>query len=167
MTPRLKELYYKEIQPALKNQFGFKNLYMGPKIEKIVFVVCGLSFGQLWSISGPCCDRPDLGQQWLQLFFASKFSKPACGRCLFCFELCHKMSLGQAEGVIRAILRTLRRFSRDFGAFSFDPGRDGHWAPPGEQRSYRQVYRSQSRGHRGSQNLIQRSGCAGYGVHCM
>ena len=36
MTPRLKELYYKEIQPALKNQFGFKNLYMGPKIEKII-----------------------------------------------------------------------------------------------------------------------------------
>ena len=36
MTPRLKDLYYKEIQPALKNQFGFKNLYMGPKIEKIV-----------------------------------------------------------------------------------------------------------------------------------
>ena len=36
MTPRLKELYYKEIQPALKSQFGFRNLYMGPKIEKIV-----------------------------------------------------------------------------------------------------------------------------------
>jgi large subunit ribosomal protein L5 len=36
MTPRLKELYYKEIQPALKSQFGFKNLFMGPKIEKIV-----------------------------------------------------------------------------------------------------------------------------------
>ena len=36
MTPRLKELYFKEIQPALKTQFGFKNLYMGPKIEKIV-----------------------------------------------------------------------------------------------------------------------------------
>ena len=36
MTPRLKELYFKEIQPALKNQFGFKNLYMGPIIEKIV-----------------------------------------------------------------------------------------------------------------------------------
>ena len=36
MNPRLKELYYKEIQPALKSQFGFKNLYMGPKIEKIV-----------------------------------------------------------------------------------------------------------------------------------
>ena len=36
MIPRLKELYYKEIQPALKSQFGFKNLYMGPKIEKVV-----------------------------------------------------------------------------------------------------------------------------------
>ena len=36
MTPRLKDLYFKEIQPALKDQFGFKNLYMGPKIEKIV-----------------------------------------------------------------------------------------------------------------------------------
>ena len=36
MTPRLKELFFKEIQPALKNQFGFKNIYMGPKIEKIV-----------------------------------------------------------------------------------------------------------------------------------
>ena len=36
MTPRLKELYLKEIQPNLKSQFGLKNLYMGPKIEKIV-----------------------------------------------------------------------------------------------------------------------------------
>ena len=36
MNPRLKELFYKEIQPALKTQFGFKNLYMGPKIEKVV-----------------------------------------------------------------------------------------------------------------------------------
>ena len=36
MTPRLKNLYYKEIQPALKTQFRLKNLYMGPKIEKVV-----------------------------------------------------------------------------------------------------------------------------------
>ena len=36
MSPRLKDLYFKEIQTALKTQFGFKNLYMGPKIEKIV-----------------------------------------------------------------------------------------------------------------------------------
>tara|TARA_B100001939_G_C16668674_1_gene499190 strand:+ start:58 stop:609 length:552 start_codon:yes stop_codon:yes gene_type:complete len=36
MNPRLKELYFKEIQPALRDKFGFKNLYMGPKIEKII-----------------------------------------------------------------------------------------------------------------------------------
>ena len=36
MNPRLKELFFKEIQPELKSQFGFKNLYMSPKIEKIV-----------------------------------------------------------------------------------------------------------------------------------
>ena len=36
MTPRLKELYFKQIQLDLKTKFGFKNLYMGPKIEKIV-----------------------------------------------------------------------------------------------------------------------------------
>jgi len=36
MTPRLKELYYKEIQPALKETLGFKNTYMGPKIQKVV-----------------------------------------------------------------------------------------------------------------------------------
>ena len=35
MTPRLKELYYKEIQPALKDKFGFKNIYMGPKLKKL------------------------------------------------------------------------------------------------------------------------------------
>ena len=36
MTPRLKEVFNKEIQPALKDQFGFKNIYMAPKIEKVV-----------------------------------------------------------------------------------------------------------------------------------
>ncbi len=36
MVPRLKELFIKEIQPSLKTQFGFKNLYMAPKIEKVI-----------------------------------------------------------------------------------------------------------------------------------
>ena len=36
MTPRLKELYLKQIQTDLKTKFGFKNLNMGPKIEKVV-----------------------------------------------------------------------------------------------------------------------------------
>ena len=36
MTPRLKELYLKEIRPSLKEKFGFKNYYMTPKLEKVV-----------------------------------------------------------------------------------------------------------------------------------
>ena len=36
MTPRLKEIYFKEIQSALKTQFGYKNIYMGPKMEKVI-----------------------------------------------------------------------------------------------------------------------------------
>ena len=36
MQPRLKELIIKEIQPSLKEKFGFKNIYMAPKIQKIV-----------------------------------------------------------------------------------------------------------------------------------
>jgi len=36
MIPRLKELYYKEIQPALKEQLGFKNTFQGPKVLKVV-----------------------------------------------------------------------------------------------------------------------------------
>ncbi len=36
MTPRLKDVYKKEIIPNLKNKFGYKNSRMGPKIEKIV-----------------------------------------------------------------------------------------------------------------------------------
>ena len=36
MIPRLKEIYIKEIQPTLKKKFGFKNVYMGPKLQKVV-----------------------------------------------------------------------------------------------------------------------------------
>ena len=36
MEPRLKETIKKEIQPILKEKFGYKNLYMGPKISKVV-----------------------------------------------------------------------------------------------------------------------------------
>jgi len=36
MTPRLKELYYKEIQPALKEKLGYKNTFMSPKLQKVV-----------------------------------------------------------------------------------------------------------------------------------
>ena len=36
MTPRLKEMFNKEIQPALKEKFAFKNIYMTPRIEKVI-----------------------------------------------------------------------------------------------------------------------------------
>ena len=36
MQPRLKELIAKEIQPNLKEKFGYKNLYMGPQISKVI-----------------------------------------------------------------------------------------------------------------------------------
>ena len=36
MTPRLKDLYKKEIQSDLKNKLGLKNLLMVPRLEKIV-----------------------------------------------------------------------------------------------------------------------------------
>ena len=36
MTPRLKDLFVKEIKPNLKEKFGHKNLYMVPEIRKVV-----------------------------------------------------------------------------------------------------------------------------------
>ena len=36
MEPRIKILINKDINPSLKEMFGYKNIYMGPKIEKIV-----------------------------------------------------------------------------------------------------------------------------------
>tara|TARA_B100000959_G_scaffold75223_1_gene79878 strand:- start:303 stop:857 length:555 start_codon:yes stop_codon:yes gene_type:complete len=36
MQPRLKETINKEIQPILKKKFGYKNIYMVPKIYKVV-----------------------------------------------------------------------------------------------------------------------------------
>ena len=35
MNPRIKELLIKDIQPNLKEKFGYKNMVMVPKIEKI------------------------------------------------------------------------------------------------------------------------------------
>ena len=36
MTPRLKDLYFKEIQTSLKEKFAFKNIYMSPQLQKVV-----------------------------------------------------------------------------------------------------------------------------------
>ena len=36
MIPRLKEAYKNKIQLELKEKFGFKNIYMTPKLKKVV-----------------------------------------------------------------------------------------------------------------------------------
>ena len=36
MEPRLKSIIFNEINPSLKEKFGYKNLYMGPRKVKIV-----------------------------------------------------------------------------------------------------------------------------------
>ena len=38
MTPRLKELFVKEIKPNIKTKYSLKNLYMVPEIKKIVII---------------------------------------------------------------------------------------------------------------------------------
>ena len=73
MTPRLKELYYKEIQPALKSQFGFKNLYMGPKIEKVILNM-GLGLDGNDSKILKSCEE-DLGKITGQKPIITKFKK--------------------------------------------------------------------------------------------
>ena len=73
MIPRLKEIYIKEIQPALKTQFGFKNLYMGPKIEKVV-INMGLGLDGNDSKILKSCEE-DLGKITGQKPVITKFKK--------------------------------------------------------------------------------------------
>jgi len=73
MSPRLKELYYKEIQPALKSQFGFKNLYMGPKIDKIILNM-GLGLDGNYSKVLKSCEE-DLAKITGQKPVITKFKK--------------------------------------------------------------------------------------------
>jgi large subunit ribosomal protein L5 len=73
MIPRLKELYKKEIQQTLKNQFGYKNVFMGPEIEKIV-INMGLGLdGNDAKIMKSC--EEDLGKITGQKPVVTKFKK--------------------------------------------------------------------------------------------
>ena len=73
MEPRLKEIITKEINPSLKEKFGYKNLYMGPKIEKIV-VNMGLGLdGNDTKIISSC--QEDLGSITGQRPVITKFRK--------------------------------------------------------------------------------------------
>ena len=73
MIPRLKELYKKEIQQSLKSQFGYKNVFMGPEIEKIV-INMGLGLdGNDAKIMKSC--EEDLGKITGQKPVITKFKK--------------------------------------------------------------------------------------------
>ena len=73
MIPRLKVLYKKEIQQSLKSQFGYKNVFMGPEIEKIV-INMGLGLdGNDAKIMKSC--EEDLGKITGQKPVVTKFKK--------------------------------------------------------------------------------------------
>ena len=73
MIPRLKELYKKEIQQSLKSQFGYKNVFMGPEIDKIV-INMGLGLdGNDAKIMKSC--EEDLGKITGQKPVVTKFKK--------------------------------------------------------------------------------------------
>ena len=73
MTPRLKELYNKEIQPALKEKLGYKNNYMSPKLDKVV-VNMGLGLDGNDSKTLKSCEE-DLGKLTGQKPIITKFKK--------------------------------------------------------------------------------------------
>jgi len=73
MTPRLKELYYKEIQPALREKLGFKNTFMSPKLEKVV-INMGLGLDGNDSKIFKSCEE-DLGKLAGQKPIVTKFKK--------------------------------------------------------------------------------------------
>tara|TARA_B100001250_G_C19382311_1_gene606773 strand:+ start:59 stop:613 length:555 start_codon:yes stop_codon:yes gene_type:complete len=73
MEPRLKQAINKEIQPNLKEKFGYKNLYMGPKIYKVVLNM-GLGLdGNDSKILKSC--QEDLAKITGQLPVITKFKK--------------------------------------------------------------------------------------------
>jgi large subunit ribosomal protein L5 len=73
MIPRLKELYNKEIQSALKEKLGYKNNYMSPKLNKVV-INMGLGLnGNDSKILKSCED--DLGKLAGQKPIITKFKK--------------------------------------------------------------------------------------------
>ena len=74
MTPRLKELFFKEIQPALKSQFGFKNIYMSPKIEKIILNM-GLGLDASDAKILKSCEEEDMAKITGQKPITTKFKK--------------------------------------------------------------------------------------------
>ena len=73
MIPRLKLQITKDIEPTLKEKFGYKNLYMGPRIQKIVLNM-GLGLdGNDQKILNSC--KEDLANITGQMPVITKFKK--------------------------------------------------------------------------------------------
>ena len=73
MIPRLKQTIIEDIEPSLKEHFGYKNKYMGPRIEKIVLNM-GLGLdGNDQKIINSCKD--DLANICGQMPIVTKFRK--------------------------------------------------------------------------------------------
>jgi large subunit ribosomal protein L5 len=73
MIPRLKELYYKEIQASLKEKLGFKNTFMSPMLKKVV-INMGLGLDGNESKIVKSCEE-DLGKLAGQKPVITKFKK--------------------------------------------------------------------------------------------
>ena len=73
MQPRLKELLEKEIKPQLKEKFGYKNMFMGPNIEKVILNM-GLGLDGNDSKILKSCEE-DLGKICGQKPVVTKFKK--------------------------------------------------------------------------------------------
>ena len=73
MIPRLKTLYHKEVKAMLKEKYGFKNLNMAPKFEKVVLNM-GLGIDGNDSKIFKSCEE-DLGKIAGQKPVSTKFKK--------------------------------------------------------------------------------------------
>ena len=73
MTPRLKEIFNKEIQPALKEKLGYKNNFMSPKLDKVI-INMGLGLDGNDSKTLKSCEE-DLGKLAGQKPIITKFKK--------------------------------------------------------------------------------------------
>ena len=73
MIPRLKTLYHKEVKTMLKEKYGFKNLNMTPKFEKVVLNM-GLGIDGNDSKIFKSCEE-DLGKIAGQKPVSTKFKK--------------------------------------------------------------------------------------------
>jgi len=73
MMPRLKELFYKEIQPSLKDSLGLKNSFMTPRIEKVILNM-GLGLDAADSKTLKACEE-DLAKITGQKPVVTKFKK--------------------------------------------------------------------------------------------